>query len=105
MTNVDKAAIGWSIAIVAVAIGFTLAGQSEPTESVSSGFGVTLDAVDCSLGQFAAPGDLVCTDAPAGTFVDKTGATEATLCPAGTWSSEPGAISCMVCPSCNTVGS
>jgi len=52
MTNVDKAAIGWSIAIVAIAIGFTLAGQSfttevsqsqlEPTESVSSGFGVML---------------------------------------------------------------
>jgi len=40
MTSVDKAAIGWSIAIVAIAIGFTLAGQSEPTESVSSGFGV-----------------------------------------------------------------
>ena len=40
MTSVDKAAIGWSIAIVAIAIGFTLAGQSEPTESVSSVFGV-----------------------------------------------------------------
>ncbi len=42
MTSVDKAAMGWSIAIVAIAIGFTLAGQSEPTESVSSGFGVMI---------------------------------------------------------------
>jgi len=40
MTSVDKAAMAWSIAIVAIAIGFTLAGQSEPTESVSSVFGV-----------------------------------------------------------------
>jgi len=75
----------------------------------------------CPLGQFAAPGDLVCTDAPAGSFVNTTGATSSILCPAGTYqpdsgqslciscpiktASEPGAISCMVCPQCNTAGS
>jgi len=32
MTSVDKAAMGWSIAIVAVAIGFTATGQSFTTE-------------------------------------------------------------------------
>jgi len=32
MTSVDKAAIGWSIAIVAIAIGFTATGQSFTTE-------------------------------------------------------------------------
>jgi len=76
----------------------------------------------CSLGQFAALGDLVCTDAPAGSFVNTTGATSSMLCPAGTYqpdsgqslciscpikthSIEPGATSCMACPQCNAVGS
>ena len=75
----------------------------------------------CPLGQFAAPGDLLCTDALAGSFVNTTGATSSILCPAGTFQpdsgqsscilcpiktvSEPGAISCMVCLQCNTVGS
>jgi len=145
MTSVDKAAIGWSITIVAIAIGFTLAGQSEPTESVSSGFGVMITPDEesprvefpinvysqsqseptesvssgfgvmitpdeskvaalqsgplvCPLGQFAAPGDLVCTYAPAGTFVDTVGATSSTLCPAGTFQSLTGQISCILAP-------
>ena len=45
MTSVDKAAIAWSIAIVAVAIGFTAIAQSsttELTEGPSFGFGGTL---------------------------------------------------------------
>jgi len=50
MTSVDKAAMVWSIAIVAIAIVFTATGQSFTTEVSQSqleptgvGFGVTLD--------------------------------------------------------------
>jgi len=129
MTSIDKAAIVFTMAIVAIALGFTAGqsftaevsqNQSESTEDVSfRGMVEDTTVMDtspplvCSLGQFAALGDLLCTDAPAGSFVNTTGATSSTLCPAGTYQpetgqslcilcpiktvSEPGAISCMVC--------
>jgi len=47
-------------------------------------FGAATPApLECPIGQFAAPGDVVCTDAPAGSYVDTTGATQETLCSIG----------------------
>ena len=49
----------------------------------------------CPIGQFAAPGDLECTVAPAGSFVDTVGATEPTLCAVGTYQPLSSQSSCI----------
>ena len=57
-------------------------------------------AVDplCALGTFSASGSAPCTPAPAGTYVDSTGATSATNCPLGSFNPTPGATGCTTAP-------
>jgi hypothetical protein len=52
----------------------------------------------CQPGTFSVSGSEPCIPAPAGSYVDTTGATEATLCPAGTFSATSGAIACTPAP-------
>jgi hypothetical protein len=54
--------------------------------------------VACEPGFFSTTGSEPCTPAPAGSFVDTAGATEATLCPVGTFSAESGAVACTQAP-------
>jgi PKD repeat protein len=52
----------------------------------------------CSPGTFSATGSEPCQAAPAGSFVNTTGATSATLCDAGSYSPSTGATSCLLAP-------
>jgi hypothetical protein len=52
-------------------------------------------AVSCEPGYY---GTFTCTPAPAGSYVDTAGATEAQPCPAGTFSDFAGAVSCTQAP-------
>ncbi len=52
----------------------------------------------CSPGTFSATGSEPCQAAPAGSFVNTTGATSATPCDAGSYSPSTGATSCLLAP-------
>jgi hypothetical protein len=60
---------------------------------------IEVSSIVCSAGSYlAAPADVACTPAPAGSYVDTAGATSATLCPAGTFSAAEGAAACTPAP-------
>lgn len=52
----------------------------------------------CPIGYFSATGETPCTPAPAGSYVDTTGATESTPCAIGTYQSLTGQDSCLLAP-------
>ena len=54
--------------------------------------------VSCQPGTYSTTGSEPCDEAPAGSFVDTEGATEATLCPVGTFSASAGAVACTEAP-------
>lgn len=52
----------------------------------------------CAPGKFSVTGLQPCDLAPAGTFVDAVGATQATRCPIGTFQPDTGRASCLLAP-------
>jgi len=60
-------------------------------------FGV-LTTINCQAGSFSATGLQPCAQAPAGSFVAGSGATESTLCAAGSFSAAVGADACTLAP-------
>ena len=52
----------------------------------------------CPTGSYSTLGTAPCTSASAGSYVDTTGATSATLCPTGLFSNANGSISCTFAP-------
>lgn len=59
---------------------------------------IQVTLAQCTPGTYSASGFEPCTPAPAGSYVDTTGATSATPCPLGSFSSSPGASSCDLAP-------
>ncbi len=67
----------------------------------SFGAGYYYTLAPCQRGQFY--NDTECVDAPAGTFTDTEGATEATPCLEGTYQPNPGQSSCILAPAGSVV--
>jgi hypothetical protein len=86
--------------VLACALGFgsalavTTVMTSAPAWGASSGGADT----QCGPGYYSSTGDEPCTPAPAGTYVDTTGATSATDCALGTFSATAGQSSCTEAP-------
>ena len=71
------------------------------TATAIASYTVEAAPVVCEPGTFNQGGS--CVEAPAGSFVSGTGATEATLCAAGTFQPEPGQTGCIPAPAGSSV--
>jgi hypothetical protein len=72
--------------------------------AAAAGTTPALASTPCSAGFYSATGNEPCTAAPAGTFIDTSGAMSATPCALGTYQPNTGQSSCLDAPAGSFVG-